>query len=99
MIASNKNYMRNTKTALRDGSCEWTEGESNPKSRLINPLPAPAGLGPHVHVPSITSCIMKSKELLLRSSWRTTGTDQSEFINRDVSVANGNILSSALSTT
>lgn len=73
----------NTKTALAGGSYAWTEGESNPKSRLTNPLPAPAGLGPRVHDGSIASSHMKSKELLERSSWRTTGADQSRLVNRE----------------
>jgi len=39
----------NTKTARYGSSCEWTEGESNPKSKLARVLPIPIGLGPHVH--------------------------------------------------
>ncbi len=98
MTVYSKNYIENTKTAFDGGSCEWTKGESNPKSRLINPLPAPAGLGPRIHVPSIASCNIKSKELPVRSSWRTTETDQSGFINRMPIIALWRYMSIALST-
>lgn len=56
----------NTKTAHRDGSCEWTEGESNPKSKMINLLPAPAGLSPRIHVTSVAVCCMEKQRAPFR---------------------------------
>lgn len=52
---------KNTKTAHTDGSCEWTEGESNPKSELARTLSIPIGLGPRIHGMIVSIEIQKQK--------------------------------------
>ena len=58
--------IKNTKTAFDGGSCEWTEGESNPKSELARTLPDHSGLGPRVHVRIIYLFVEKTKELTMK---------------------------------